>query len=72
MRCSLPLVWRLRTRILHHHPDSVIAQLRLLEALGSGDIDFLNGIVGQIANTALRGGKVDERGLNFMLSVIKA
>jgi hypothetical protein len=43
----------------------------LMEALGTTDPDFLDGILCQLENVGRRGGKADERGLNFMLSVIK-
>jgi hypothetical protein len=43
----------------------------LMEALGTTDPDFLDGILCQLVNVGRRGGKADERGLNFMLSVIK-
>jgi hypothetical protein len=47
------------------------APLLLMEALGTTDPDFLDGILCQLVNVGRRGGKADERGLNFMLSVIK-
>ena len=45
--------------------------IRLMEALGTTDLDFLDGILCQLLNVGSRAGKVDERGLNFLLSVIK-
>ena len=33
--------------------------------------DFLDGILCQLFNVGSRGGKADERGLNFMLSLVK-
>jgi hypothetical protein len=47
------------------------ASFLLMEALGARDMDFLDGFLMQLVNTATQGAKVDERGLNFMLSVIK-
>jgi hypothetical protein len=47
------------------------APFLLMEALGTTDPDFLDGILCQLVNVGSRGGKADERGLNFMLSVIK-
>jgi hypothetical protein len=49
----------------------ISADILLLEALGTTDPDFLDGILRQLANAGSRGGKVDEQGLNFMLSVVK-
>jgi hypothetical protein len=49
--------------------------IRLMEALGTTDLDFLDGILCQLLNVGSRvgsrAGKLDERGLNFLLSVIK-
>src|SRR6266436_2445023 len=42
-----------------------------MEALGTTDLDFLDGILCQLLNVGSRAGKVDERGLNFLLSVVK-
>jgi hypothetical protein len=42
-----------------------------MDALASADEDFVNGIGSQLANASGHGQDVDERGLNFMLSVIK-
>lgn len=53
------------------HPDELIGQLLVMEAVASADGDFLNGIVSQLADASGRGQDIDERGLNFMLSVIK-
>lgn len=43
-----------------------------MEALGTTDIYFMEGLLGQLANASVQGGKIDENGINFMLSVIKA
>src|SRR2546425_5318783 len=53
------------------HPDARIGQALVMEALASADWDFLQGIVNQLANASTHGQNTDERGLNFMLSVIK-
>jgi hypothetical protein len=47
------------------------APFLLMEAPGTTDPDFLDGILYQLVNVGSWGGKADERGLNFMLSVIK-
>jgi len=54
-----------------HHPDKLVGEALVMEALASADGDFVNGIVSQLANASAQGQDVDERGLNFMLSVIK-
>jgi hypothetical protein len=53
------------------HPDKLVGEALVMEILASADGDFLNGIVSQLANASAHGRDIDERGLNFMLSVIK-
>ena len=53
------------------HPKASIAQIRLLEALGSNDFDFLDGLLKQLCNVGSQGRSVDEEGLNFMLAIVK-
>jgi hypothetical protein len=53
------------------HPDKVVGHVLVMDALGSADWDFTDGIVNQLANASRRGGDIDEHSLNFMLSVIK-
>jgi hypothetical protein len=53
------------------HACPPLGQALLMEALGTTDADFLDGLLGQLANAGSRGREVDERGLNFMLSVVK-
>jgi len=53
------------------HPHEQIGQTLMMDALASADGDFVGGIVSQLANASRRGQHIDERGLNFMLSVIK-
>ena len=53
------------------HPDLGVATDLLMEALGTTDIHFFSGLLLQLANAGSQGKKVDERGLNFMLSVVK-
>ena len=53
------------------HPDELVGPLLVMEALASADQDFVNGIVRQLADASGHDQEIDERGLNFMLSVIK-
>jgi hypothetical protein len=53
------------------HPDKLVGHALVMDALASADGDFLDGITSQLANASSRGQEIDERGLNFMLSVIK-
>jgi hypothetical protein len=58
------------TTVETDHPNKVVAQVNLSNALGSADEEFLNGIVRQLVNASAHGQENDERGPNFMLSVI--
>jgi hypothetical protein len=42
-----------------------------MEALGTTDDNFLNGLLGQLANAGSPGPKLSESGINFMLSIVK-
>jgi hypothetical protein len=53
------------------HPEPKIGHLLLMEALGSSDTDFYRGLLSQIVNAGSQGREPDEKGLNFMLSVVK-
>jgi hypothetical protein len=57
--------------ILTDHPDQAIGSVLLMEALGTADTDFMGGLLGQLANAGTQGPQLSERGINFMLSVIK-
>jgi hypothetical protein len=54
------------------HPDEAVGYMLLMEAVGTDDMDFLNGLLGQLANAGSQGRQFDEGALNFMLSVVKA
>jgi hypothetical protein len=60
-----------RTKIATDYPDTFIGDALLMEALGTADHEFFDGLITQLAQASSRGGKVDERALNFMLSVVK-
>jgi hypothetical protein len=53
------------------HPDAGIGHLLLMETLGASEPDFIDGLLGQLANVGTKDRAVDERGLNFMLAVVK-
>jgi hypothetical protein len=53
------------------HPDKLAGRMLLLDALGTADLDFFNGLLDQLASAGSQGRQIDERGLNFMLSVVK-
>ena len=53
------------------HPDSSVAAVRLMEAIGTESQDFFNGISNQIGGVANDGKRVDEDTINFMWDAIK-
>jgi hypothetical protein len=53
------------------HPNEGVGLVLLMEALGTADTDFFTGLLGQLANAGTIGQEVDERGLNFMFSMVK-
>jgi len=58
------------TKLSPDHPEGALAQTLLMEAVGTSNPDFLEGILRQLANAAIQGRDVDERDLNFMLAVV--
>jgi len=52
------------------HPDEVVGSELLMKALGSTDLDFLRGVLRQLADPGL-GRVVTEEQVNFILSVVK-
>ncbi len=58
-------------QLLPDHPDFAVGHILLMEALGATELEFLNGLLRQLANVGSQGKSLDESGLNFMLSVVK-
>ena len=53
------------------HPEPEIGRSLLMEALGTADPYFLDGLLRQLANVGTQGRDVDEGGINFLLAVVK-
>lgn len=53
------------------HPDKAVAAVLLAGAVGTNDLDFLGGILVQIANVASKGQAADAGATNYMLSMVK-
>ena len=53
------------------HPNEWIGNAFLMEAIGVADIDFLNGLISQLCEANSRNGKIEQRDLNFVISIIK-
>ena len=53
------------------HPDERLGYALLMETLGTVSVDFLVGLLDQLANAGSHGQQIDEDKLNFMLSVVQ-
>jgi hypothetical protein len=53
------------------HPDVKIGSRILMEAVGADSLDFLDGLLAHLTNAGSQGREPDERGINFMLSVVQ-
>ena len=53
------------------HCDGAIGWIALMRAIGSTDYDFLEGLMSQHTNAGSHSPKPDDRGINFMLAVVK-
>ena len=54
-----------------HHPDRSIGQWLLMDAMGTADSEFMDGLLKQLVNAGTQGRTVDENGVTFMLSIVK-
>ncbi len=54
------------------HPMPSLGCSLIMQALGTTDFDFFDGLMAQLVNASMPGQKPDNRGLNFMLAAIKA
>jgi len=57
------------TSITTEHIDDLAGKALIMQAIGTTDVDFFAGFVGQLATAG--GGEPNEQHLNFMLSVVK-
>jgi hypothetical protein len=53
------------------HPDLGVGWLLLSQATATTSMEFLEGIISQLANVVTIGSKPDQRGTNFALAVVK-
>ena len=53
------------------HEDQGIAGTLLMEAIGTADFEFVEGLLGQLANVGKQGSALDAKDLNFLLAVVK-
>jgi hypothetical protein len=66
-----PRIKVLNGRVVMDHPDKFVAAALMADAIGSDNIDFLNGFIRQLDGASSKGSEADENALNFMLSVVK-
>jgi len=58
--------------VSNDHSDPSVGSLLLMQAIGTTDFEFADGLVGQLVNAGMPGKGIDERGPNFMLAVVQA
>ena len=73
--CRIPIVDGVgpdkKTKQIHpDHPDLATGTALLMEALGTTNGAFLEGIIMQLAHATSRGREVNLKSLNFMLSMV--
>lgn len=59
------------TKMTVDHPDPLLGQLLLMEALGTAEGDFANELLQQFGRVGAVGGRVDETALNFLIAAVK-
>ena len=60
-----------RTEISLDHPDPIYGQALLMSVFATSDVSFFAETLLQLAGASVQDGKVNERELNFMISVVK-
>jgi hypothetical protein len=60
------------TQVATDHPLPPLGQTLVMHAIGVTDPDLFDGLLAQMVNASTHGRTPDERGLNFMLAVIRA
>jgi hypothetical protein len=53
------------------HPAPSVGQALTMQALGTADDDFFDGVLNRLVKVGVQGEKPDERGLNFVLAMVK-
>jgi hypothetical protein len=53
------------------HPVPPLGNALIMESLATADVDFFDGLLGQLLNVGMQGKTPDERGMNFMLTMIR-
>jgi hypothetical protein len=53
------------------YPVPALGNALIMESLATADADFFDGLLGQLVNVGAQEKKIDERGTNFMLAMIR-
>jgi len=61
----------LNNQVSIDHPEPVVGELLVMEALGASTPDFMYGMLKHMANASSQGNQADENELNFMVSIVK-
>ena len=59
------------TKLVYDHPDQLVATCLAAVAIGCGDTRLSNGFIRQLADVAIRDGKMSGRDVNFAVAVIQ-
>lgn len=62
---------RREKEVVIDHQDPKTGNLLFLEAIGSTDVDFMDGFIRQVINVGSQGNEPDENGMNFVLSMVR-
>ena len=53
------------------HEEPAVAKALFMEALGTADPAFLDGLLGQLLNAGTQGQKADSKSLNYVISLVR-
>ena len=60
-----------KQQVIPDYPHELVGYALLMKSVGTADLDFMSGVLDQLANAGSPGPDISESNLNFMLSVIK-
>jgi len=70
-RLKVELEARDKVRLGVDHPDQAVGTVAPMKAIGTVDLDFYDGLMGQLVNASRERNALSQNGTNFMLSVVK-
>jgi hypothetical protein len=60
-----------KVRLGVDHPDQAVGTVALMKAIGTVDLDFYDGLMGQLVNASRERNALSQNGANFMLAVVR-